>query len=92
VAGTAWAGTGPISRVEVSADDGRSWAEAELGTVPSPYAATPWRFVWLSPGPGTYALMARATDSAGNTQPVEPVWNVYGYGGNVVHRIRVTVR
>jgi DMSO/TMAO reductase YedYZ molybdopterin-dependent catalytic subunit len=92
VAGTAWAGTGPISRVEVSADDGRSWAEAALGTVPSPYAATPWRFVWVPPGPGTYTLMARATDSAGNTQPVEPVWNVYGYGGNVVHRIRVTVR
>lgn len=92
VAGTAWSGAGPIARVEMSVDDGHSWAEAELGTALSTYAATPWRFLWLPSSPGKYALVARATDDAGNTQPPGPVWNAYGYGNNVVHRVRVAVR
>lgn len=92
VAGTAWSGAGPIARVGISVDDGRSWSEAQLGAALSPYAAIPWRFLWHPPGPGEYTVTARATDRAGNTQPLEPVWNAYGYGNNVVHRVGVTVR
>ena len=92
VAGTAWSGVAPIRRVEVSVDAGRSWTEAQLGSPLSPYAALAWRFLWVSSGPGEHTVMARATDGAGNMQPLQPVWNVYGYGNNVVHSVRVTVR
>jgi len=92
VVGVAWSGSGQISRTELSTDGGRSWTEAELGTPPSSYAATPWRFLWSPPRPSIYILMARATDSAGNTQPLHSLWNAHGYGNNVVHRVRVVVR
>jgi len=36
--------------------------------------------------------MARATDVRGNVQPSDPVWNILGYGNNVIQRIQVTVR
>lgn len=92
VAGTAWTGEGEVREVEVSADGGGSWVRAELGSGLSPGAARPWRLEWMPPGPGTYELLARATDSRGRAQPLEPVWNRYGYGNNVAQRVRVTVR
>lgn len=89
--GIAWSGVAPISRVDVSVDDGQSWTAAELGTPLSPYAAAPWRFLWLPPMAGAHTLMARATDEAGNTQPLEPLWNAHGYGNNGVRPVHVTV-
>jgi DMSO/TMAO reductase YedYZ molybdopterin-dependent catalytic subunit len=89
VTGTAWSGAGTVARVEVSSDGGRTWAEAALGTADSVYAAAPWRFTWIPPAPGDYVLVARATDSAGNIQPLEPVWNSHGYGNNVAQRVKV---
>ncbi len=91
VAGTAWSGFGSVTRVEVSTNNGQSWSKAELGTAASPYAATPWRFLWKPTKSGQYTLMARATDSAGNSQPLESVWNKFGYGNNVVQRVQVRV-
>jgi len=91
VAGTAWSGSGAIRGVDVSADDGRSWSPATLHPNDSPLAATPWRHRWVPPRPGSYVLMARATDDAGNTQPLGSTHNVHGYGNNVVHRVRLTV-
>jgi DMSO/TMAO reductase YedYZ molybdopterin-dependent catalytic subunit len=88
VAGTAWSGHPPVVRVDVNVDGGTSWRRAELGSSPSPYAARPWRIrIPLQPGPRV--IMARATDRAGDTQPLEPVSNARGYGNNVVHRVRV---
>jgi sulfite oxidase len=91
VAGTAWSGYGPVRRVEVSTDGGRSWADARLRVPDSPYACTAWRLEWEPPRPGSYEVVARATDAAGNRQPLEPVWNAQGYGNNVVHRVVVRV-
>jgi DMSO/TMAO reductase YedYZ molybdopterin-dependent catalytic subunit len=92
VRGIAWSGEAPVTRVEVSCDGGGSWAEAELGTAPSAYVAALWRLRWTPPGPGAYTLLARATDAAGNTQPLDPLPNVRGYGNNSVQRVRVTSR
>ncbi|HXE57237.1 MAG TPA: sulfite oxidase [Gemmatimonadales bacterium] len=92
IGGTAWSGAGAVSAVAVSTDDGRSWADAELGLALSPYSATPWRLRWCPPAPGEYVLVARATDEAGHVQPLAPMWNQQGYGNNSVHRVRVTVR
>ncbi|MBA2741503.1 MAG: sulfite oxidase, partial [Actinobacteria bacterium] len=49
-----------------------------------------WRFAW-SAEPGEYELCCRARDSEGRRQPLEPTWNLGGYGNNAVQRIRATV-
>jgi len=90
LAGRAWSGWGRIERVEVSTDGGATWSDAECGDAVSPYGWNGWRFEWDA-GPGEYELCCRATDAAGNTQPLEPEWNLGGYCNNAVHRVHVTV-
>ena len=69
VSGIAWSGAGRIRRVEVSADGGRSWADAQLDETVLPKALTRFRTAWDWRGqPGV--LVSRATDDAGNVQPV----------------------
>ena len=89
--GRAWSGFGSIERVEVSADGGASWHPAELGEQAAPHAWRGWSYVWDPAGPGAYELASRATDSAGNTQPLEAPWNLKGYANNSVQRVPVTV-
>jgi DMSO/TMAO reductase YedYZ molybdopterin-dependent catalytic subunit len=91
IAGTAWSGAAPIESVEVSVDGERTWLAADLAPAESPFGATPWRLAWRPPSRGRYVLAARATDRAGNTQPLEPVWNAQGYGNNVVQRVGITI-
>jgi sulfane dehydrogenase subunit SoxC len=89
--GRAWSGWAPIERVEVSTDGGSTWATAELERdVDSAWAWSRWRLIWAA-APGEAELVCRATDEAGNTQPLEPAWNVGGYGNNAVQRVPVTV-
>ena len=82
---------GPISRVEWSADSGRSWAEAEVSEQQPDYSWARFEFAWDAE-PGQHAIMTRATDAAGNTQPDQAPFNEKGYLFNqpVPHPIRVT--
>ncbi len=90
--GRAWSGSAPIDRVEVSDDDGATWADARLGALPdSPYSWRRWSFEWDA-RPGEHQLCSRATDATGETQPLEPGWNVGGYRNNSVQRVPVLVR
>jgi DMSO/TMAO reductase YedYZ molybdopterin-dependent catalytic subunit len=89
--GRAWSGYGPIARVEVSADGGATWSEARLGAQPSEWAWRAWEWDWDAPEPGSYELCCRATDAAGNVQPLEPRWNLGGYANNEVQRVPVVV-
>jgi len=89
--GRAWSGWGPIERVEVSTDRGAPWADAQLGDAPGPHAWRGWSFDWHPAGPGEYELACRATDAAGNAQPLEAPWNLGGYANNAVQRVPVTV-
>ena len=57
---------------------------------PGPHAWRAWSFEWQAE-PGDHVLSCRATDSAGNTQPLEPEWNLGGYSNNAVQRVLVTV-
>lgn len=88
--GRAWSGQGTIERVEVSDDGGATWADAELGEPLGAHAWRGWRHAWEA-RPGEHVLCCRATDSAGNTQPPEGVWNHGGYSNNAVQRVRVKV-
>jgi DMSO/TMAO reductase YedYZ molybdopterin-dependent catalytic subunit len=70
--GAAWTGEADISKVEVSTDGGKSWHEASLLEKPVRYAWRLWEYLWKTPEkPGRHTLMARATDSRGNTQPMQ---------------------
>ena len=68
ISGLAWSGYGKISRVEVSADGGKSWAPAALQEPVLPKALTRFRLAWRWDG-GPAVLQSRATDSSGYVQP-----------------------
>jgi hypothetical protein len=57
--GIAFAGTRPITRVEVSTDGGRSWHDAALTAPRSRYAWTLWSLPW-TPARGLHELVVRA--------------------------------
>jgi DMSO/TMAO reductase YedYZ molybdopterin-dependent catalytic subunit len=89
--GRAWSGIGTIDRVEVSTDGGATWSDARLGPQPSRWAWRAWEWEWAPVEPGAHELCCRATDSAGNTQPLEAPWNLGGYANNEVQRVPVAV-
>jgi sulfane dehydrogenase subunit SoxC len=68
ISGVAYAGTGRIAKVLVSADGGKSWAEAALQEPRLPKAFTRFRMPWRWDG-GPAILQSRAFDEAGNMQP-----------------------
>jgi DMSO/TMAO reductase YedYZ molybdopterin-dependent catalytic subunit len=90
--GRAWSGWAPVTRVEVSADGGQTWADAELEDLGSRWAWRGWRYEWNAQEPGEYVLCCRAADEAGNVQPNDPTWNVGGYSNNALQRVPVTVQ
>lgn len=97
VEGWAFAGGGrPVMRVDLSADGGRSWTVARLTEEGKPDGGShgwAWRFfeAELVLEPGEREIVARAWDSAGNTQPRDPgeLWNYKGYMNNAWGRVRV---
>ena len=92
VAGRAWSGQAPVSRVEVSTDGGATWYDAVLAPADPdhPYAWRAWSYEWTA-SPGRTELLVRATDEAGDSQPVEQEWNRQGMANNLVQRVPVTV-
>jgi DMSO/TMAO reductase YedYZ molybdopterin-dependent catalytic subunit len=70
VYGAAWASDGEIAKVQLSTDGGSTWSEATLLGESKPNAWRLWEFNWQTPAPGKQTLVARATDSFGQTQPV----------------------
>jgi DMSO/TMAO reductase YedYZ molybdopterin-dependent catalytic subunit len=90
LSGRAWSGQAPIEGVEVSTDDGGTFNVAALDPPLGPHAWRGWRFDWEATE-GEHVLCSRATDAVGNTQPLDPPWNLKGYANNAVERIRVVV-
>lgn len=99
--GRSWSLNGSIARTEISTDGGRRWqlaAQRHRGAQSAwPGAARDgaawqlWEFSWRTPGPGSYTLQARATDSAGITQPASATFNTLGYQFDGIVRHPVTV-
>jgi len=90
IEGIAIAGRGALQRVEVSADDGITWAVARLLPEGERWSWRLWEArVNLPAGPQT--LVVRAFDSAGESQPPDAraLWNFKGYMNNAWHRVRV---
>jgi DMSO/TMAO reductase YedYZ molybdopterin-dependent catalytic subunit len=91
VEGRAWSGRAPVSRVEFSDDGGETWADAELGAQVGEFAWRGWSYAWDA-APGEHELCCRATDEAGNVQPLAAEWNWDGVCNNAVQRVQVVVR
>ena len=84
VSGLAWSGSGRITRVAVSADGGKSWAEAALQAPVLPLALTRFRLPWNWDG-GPVLLQSRATDEKGNVQPTRETWAAQYSAANTYH-------
>jgi DMSO/TMAO reductase YedYZ molybdopterin-dependent catalytic subunit len=91
VRGLAWSGAGPIARVEVSVA-GRPWRAAVLTGTRHAHGWQEWLLRARLEEPGSVTIQARATDTAGRTQPAQPTWNPLGYATNPIHQVVVTVR
>lgn len=92
VHGLAWSGYGRISSVRVSADSGAKWKNATLHQGSSPYDWTLWSVSLDLAQPGVVILVSKATDSAGNTQPLtrsSSRMDLYAY--NICDRVRCVV-
>jgi len=89
IVGRAWSGAAPVTEVALGVDG--EWTRATLETTASPYAWVGWRATWRATE-GAHELACRATDATGTTQPLEPPWDLSGFGNNAVQRVQVNVR
>ena len=87
--GVAFEGGMGIADVVVSADGGESWMKAALGEDLGRYSFREWT-ARLALSPGKHSIKVRATNRAGQSQPLEPLWNPGGYMRNVVETTTVT--
>jgi sulfite oxidase len=92
ITGFAWAGENNIVRVDVSVDNGSTWAAAILGSQKAPYAWRQFRYDWRTDEPGSFVILARASDDRGRVQPIAAHWNPSGYLWNAVDRVRMNVQ
>ena len=76
---------GPVVKVEVSVDEGRTWQKAQISKPVEGVGRWCW-VLWklsvkMSKGKGQ-KLLSRATDKGGNSQEPHPQWNLRGVGYN----------
>ena len=65
IRGLAWSGEGGITRVEVSLDGGKTWRDAHIEEPHERWLWVRWSYLWEVGQPGSYRIMARATDETG---------------------------
>jgi DMSO/TMAO reductase YedYZ molybdopterin-dependent catalytic subunit len=90
--GAAWTGKADIAKVDVSADGGQTWNTAKLLGSQTRYAWRLWEYHWTAPAqPGSYTLLARATDTRGNTQEMQRQPDRENYLINHILPVPITV-
>lgn len=90
VQGVAWSNASPVTKVEVSVDAGATWVPAKLNGTGTKYGFRKWSFAWKAAA-GQHGLISRATNAAGQTQPLQQEWNPSGYLWNVAQVRPVSV-
>ncbi len=93
IRGVAWSGdAAPVTGVQVSTDNGRSWKLAQLNYDQfTEFGWRQWQMEWTPRTDGYYTVIARANDANGNTQPLNQEWNPSGYAWNVAPRVSFIV-
>jgi sulfite dehydrogenase len=89
--GVAFSGGYSIKEVLVSIDGGMNWSPARLGKDIGRYSWIQWFYPWQPAKPGTYQVMVRATNSIGESQPLDGLWNPSGYLLNKIERHNLIV-
>ena len=87
VTGVAWTGAGTIQQVEISSDGGRTWQQTRFTSEPRPGTWRLWEAEMAIRSAGEQRVRARATDTAGHTQPEHASPNPGGYGNNSIHEV-----
>ena len=88
--GWAWAGEGELTGIDVSTDGGQTWAAGRFAGTWERYSWRKFEFDWDAK-PGSFTVMARASDSLGRVQPASRAPNRLGYRWNVIHAVKVDV-
>jgi len=89
--GVAFAGNRGISRVEASLDGGSTWREAGTRLPLGSSTWVQWAAEWEHGSPGTYTVLARATDGTGALQTPEETGS-FPHGATGYHRANVEVQ
>jgi hypothetical protein len=88
--GRAWSGWARVERVEVSVDNGATWADAELGPDHGRWAWRAFGLDWDARA-GSHLVRVRAHDQSGRSQPDLPSWNRGGFANNADQPVEVVV-
>ena len=88
--GIAFAGDRGVTRVEVSADDGKNWVEAKIDYPGTKLTWVLWSYRWKPEAPGEYKLVVRATDGGGAVQRFDEQRRPYS-GKTGLHTITTRV-
>ncbi|MDD2542252.1 MAG: molybdopterin-dependent oxidoreductase [Desulfuromonadaceae bacterium] len=89
--GVAFSGGYSIKEVLVSVDGGMNWRPARLGKDIGRYSWIQWFYPWQPAKPGNYHVMVRATNSIGESQPLDALWNPSGYLLNNIEKHNLIV-
>lgn len=86
----------PVTRVEISTNQGETWNLAEIHRTekPNPYGKV-WCWIWWSYEVEAATLQeeiwVRAWDTSNSPQPERPVWTLMGQSSNHVFRVKVHI-
>jgi len=89
--GIAMGGDHGVKTVELSVNGGQRWHAATLGNDEGRYSFRLWRMRLAALPPGPCALAIRCTNSAGETQVFDPIWNPSGFMRSAIERVAVRV-
>jgi DMSO/TMAO reductase YedYZ molybdopterin-dependent catalytic subunit len=90
VHGIAWDAGYGIHAVEISTDGGSSWIASALGEDLGRFAFRSFSYDLATPTKGNYRIMARATNTIGQSQVSTLIANPAGYHHNVVQTLNLT--
>jgi DMSO/TMAO reductase YedYZ molybdopterin-dependent catalytic subunit len=92
IEGFAWGGENRVTKVELRFDGNGAWQPATLSDAAEAMVWTAWSYAWTTPRVGQHTIEVRATDDAGNSQPLarDPD-RKDDYELNAPHRINVNV-
>ncbi len=85
--GIALGGDSGVAKVELSLDNGQRWKAARLGRDHGQYSFRGWDLTLPGMPRGQHTVMVRATNTQGETQRPDAIWNPSGYMLNDVQRI-----
>src|SRR5262249_40534668 len=91
ISGNAWDGGYGIRSVEISADNGKTWAQARLGEDLGKFAFRPWTYDVTPKVRGKLVVAARATNQLGQTQTEKPIQNPSGSIYNAIQIVTLDV-